>query len=460
MSLQFLVRTTFLGYTLLAWLVTAGFGGLVVYLLWTSAPPARNRRVIRGINADLLASAGAESTSSSEREREGQLQLQPSTDLADFARTSWCKRAIREINEACCPIFDFITETHQKYVETALTREHPNLSPEERECALVDRERWGTMLDAGTGMHSLEWMIARPTSRWTAISGDPHRRSHMLSKFGERVREQDEVIAGNWKDLNFLKGQVFDVVLADYLLGSVDGYAPYYQDRLFPRLRPHVGKVLYVVGAEPLPDIVPRNNIHGNLIVEIAKLRDACSLLAGERPYREYPLDWTLRHMKLAGFNVTNVGFFDTFHDKDFVEIQLDVAAQKLSRFRDDALHATMQNSIQKLRKRVRALKWNIRFGSDYVIAAVPVSPSDSSSPSSSSTATPSSSASASSSSSSSSSTAKAASVDRPVSLYKGEGTPDEEEVRKFVPNYRSEVQEQEEVFPRDDESAHSRNEL
>ena len=95
------------------------------------------------------------------------------------------------------------------------------------------------------------------------------------------------------------KGQVFDVVLADYLLGSIDGFAPYFQvsthnniqrvkekkereakrrrnkieetrenkrrerknhtliffkDKLFERLKPHTKKDLYFVGMEPLPD--------------------------------------------------------------------------------------------------------------------------------------------------------------------------------------------------------------
>lgn len=32
-------------------------------------------------------------------------------------------------------------------------------------------------------------------------------------------------------DENFLKGRVFDTVLADYLIGAIDGFAPYFQVR-------------------------------------------------------------------------------------------------------------------------------------------------------------------------------------------------------------------------------------
>lgn len=52
---------------------------------------------------------------------------------------------------------------------------------------------------------------------------------------------------------------MFDVVIADYLVGSIDAFAPYFQDKIFERLKPHVGKRLYVTGAEPLPDHVEDN---------------------------------------------------------------------------------------------------------------------------------------------------------------------------------------------------------
>ena len=32
---------------------------------------------------------------------------------------------------------------------------------------------WQSVLDAGTGTYSLEWILGLPTTRWTAVSGDP-----------------------------------------------------------------------------------------------------------------------------------------------------------------------------------------------------------------------------------------------------------------------------------------------
>lgn len=37
------------------------------------------------------------------------------------------------------------------------------------------------------------------------------------------------MVIGNWQDENFLKDRVFDTVLADYLVGAIDGFAPYFQ---------------------------------------------------------------------------------------------------------------------------------------------------------------------------------------------------------------------------------------
>ncbi|CAN0558261.1 unnamed protein product, partial [Ectocarpus sp. 8 AP-2014] len=48
-------------------------------------------------------------------------------------------------------------------------------------------------------------------------------------QIGFKVKTPDEIVVGNWRDEKFLEGQVFDTVLADYLVGAIDGFAPYYQ---------------------------------------------------------------------------------------------------------------------------------------------------------------------------------------------------------------------------------------
>jgi hypothetical protein len=96
------------------------------------------------------------------------------------------------------------------------------------------------------------------------------------------MRPGDRVLCGNWTDPILLHGEEYDVVLADYLLGALEGHATYYQDRLSDPLRPLVAGQLYCVGLAPYPDTASH------------PWGDACVLLSGRRTYREYPADWVV----------------------------------------------------------------------------------------------------------------------------------------------------------------------
>ena len=234
---------------------------------------------------------------------------------------------------------------------------------------------WGSVLDAGTGDHSLGWICGLPTRRWTAITGDARRRDRMAERFGTKMRLGDRILSGNWTDPGMLAGEQFDVVLADYLLGAVDGFAPYFQDRLFERLWLHTkpGGRLYTVGLGPYPD--QSDTPGGRLILEIARLRDACILLAGHRCYREYPRDWVIRHLTAAGFTVDDAVSVPILYGARFINGQLNVCLRKLPLFADQALAEQMRSHIEDVRQQALALpslqqKGGIRFGHDYVVSA------------------------------------------------------------------------------------------
>jgi hypothetical protein len=233
---------------------------------------------------------------------------------------------------------------------------------------------WGSVLDAGTGNHSLGWLCSLPTQRWTAITGDNNRQERMTGTFGLRMREEDRLLAGNWTDPGLLAGESFDVVIADYLLGAIDGFAPYFQDQLFVRLRQHVrpGGHLYVVGLGPYPDQADSSG--GRLILEIARLRDACILLAGHRCYREYPREWVIRHLEHAGFTVEDAVSVPILYRERFINGQLNVCLRKLPLLHDAALAEQMGRHIEALREQALALpalqQGGIRFGHDYVVTA------------------------------------------------------------------------------------------
>ena len=95
---------------------------------------------------------------------------------------------------------------------------------------------WGDVLDAGTGVHSLRWLQTLNASSWTAITADNAMKETIESSYYVTRRSQDKVIVGNWMNdaFNDSLGK-FDVILADYLIGAVDGFSPYCQDIIIDR---------------------------------------------------------------------------------------------------------------------------------------------------------------------------------------------------------------------------------
>ncbi len=234
---------------------------------------------------------------------------------------------------------------------------------------------WGSLLDAGTGSHSLAWVCGLSTTRWTAVTGEAWRAKELEREFRGRLRPQDGILTGNWTDPPFLRGETYDVVLADYLLGAVDGFAPYFQDRIFARLKPHVspGGRLYLVGLEPYPG--ETDSPAGRVILEIARLVNACILLAGHRMFREYPLEWVLRHLDASGFAVEDARSFPIVRGPKFVNEQMDVCTRKLRYIADRGLVSELERAIASLRDRALAqcrVEGGLGFGEDYVVHARP----------------------------------------------------------------------------------------
>ena len=162
---------------------------------------------------------------------------------------------------------------------------------------------FGDVLDAGTGSHSLRWMASvlhrdrllesmiregeggrgratgasssdasssssavvvvpspRVTMRsYTAVTADEAMRRRVHDEAVELgVEGMGEIVIGNWVDETLLEGRTYNTILADYLVGAIDGFSPYFQDRAFPRLARHLapGGRMYVIGLQPVPDRV------------------------------------------------------------------------------------------------------------------------------------------------------------------------------------------------------------
>jgi len=181
------------------------------------------------------------------------------------------------------------------------------------------------------------------------------------------------LVRGDWSDPALLLGQVFDTVLADYLLGALDGFAPYFQDQLFGRLHRHVGTRLYVVGVTPI--LGHEGTEQEAWLQRMVRLRDACILLAGRRCYREFPQAWVHRQLDASGFRIADAWALPIVYREAFVNRQLDVATRKLVLVRDQALVQGLTGRIEALREEGLALVGKLdglRCGADYVVVAEP----------------------------------------------------------------------------------------
>lgn len=231
-------------------------------------------------------------------------------------------------------------------------------------------ENWGSVLDAGTGEHSLRWILGQFTSSVTAITGDQQRNQALSKQFHTQLRSNDKVMVGNWLNQSLLETQSFDVVIADYLLGALEGFSPYFQSKLFGRLKPHCKNNLYVIGQEPLPNAFSKG---GELIWQLYRLRDACILLAGHRCYREYPRSWVLENLKHHNYQILDIKVFPMSLGASFVRSQIQVCQSKLRYFQSRILAKEMSIHIETVKKELFhyiETHGSIAFGEDYVIHA------------------------------------------------------------------------------------------
>eukprot|EP00558_Chaetoceros_sp_UNC1202_P002174 CAMPEP_0197255968 /NCGR_PEP_ID=MMETSP1429-20130617/73753_1 /TAXON_ID=49237 /ORGANISM="Chaetoceros sp., Strain UNC1202" /LENGTH=308 /DNA_ID=CAMNT_0042719395 /DNA_START=136 /DNA_END=1062 /DNA_ORIENTATION=- len=276
----------------------------------------------------------------------------------------------------------------------------------ERNQATTGRS-FGRFLDAGTGSHSLRWIasLLLPQSQlrtdtdtqindpsidlsieeYTAVTADESMRGNVLREAQSLgIEDKGSIIIGNWNvegetnsdegDIELCHSEMYDTILADYLVGAMDGFSPYYQDQIFPRLSKHLkpGGRIYVVGLNPIPHHTTGD---ANIFCKVTRLRDACILLAGHRCYREYPVNWIERHLEKAGLKVVSSSQFPIMYSHAAIVRQLNVARSKLLFFPSKALAKEMGEEIDKLEKESKELtdkspNGRLKLGFDYVVSA------------------------------------------------------------------------------------------
>ena len=235
---------------------------------------------------------------------------------------------------------------------------------------------WGNMLDAGTGPNSIRWVSELDTESWTAVTCSVGEAERTRGAITSVQRPQDRIVLGNWADIELLKGEVFDTVLAGYLLGAIEGFSPYFQSYLFTRLRPMTHKSLFVTGLEPYVPTQRPESKSGAVLWNIGRFRDSCQLLSGNMPYREYPAQWVVDNLGQSGFAVREVKHFSIGYKEQFVNAQIDMCTPGLNTLADQKLAQALKERGEMLRSEaleVIKTEGALRHARNYVVFAEPV---------------------------------------------------------------------------------------
>ena len=128
----------------------------------------------------------------------------------------------------------------------------------------------------------------------------------------------------------------------------MDGFTPFMQDTILSELKARCapGALLHVVGLTPIYaqlGAAQYKNLKEaeKVVVDTARLRDACILLAAHRPYREFPASWIIRQLERSGFEVLTPWKSARRHlEARHHKRQLDVARRKPPHFADQSVAA------------------------------------------------------------------------------------------------------------------------
>jgi hypothetical protein len=239
---------------------------------------------------------------------------------------------------------------------------------------------FGKFLDAGTGAHSLRWiatLFEKGMTDFTAITADANMKKTVETEISN-LGVSGNVVMGNWfsetDPLTF--DQKFNAILADYLIGAMDGFSPFKQDLIIPKLAAllNPGGRLYIVGLQPIPDKV--DDPAGNIICRVRQVRDACILLAGHRCYREYPIDWIERQLeRMPDMKVVETARFPILYRHATILRQINVGRSKFPFFPTPELADSMGKVLDGLEKESfeatqKSSNGAITLGFDYVVCA------------------------------------------------------------------------------------------
>jgi hypothetical protein len=269
-------------------------------------------------------------------------------------------------------------------------------------------KRWGHTLDAGSGANSMSWLCGQPTESVVAVTAAKSMRRKMKSKLkypckpvellaeaaksGQRPAGRPNVLlVGNWFGADdsgkppltehpVYTAQKFDTVLAEYLLGALEHFAAFNEQKLMDVLAASVveGGLLLFCGRVPFdypgPAGYKNYSKAEQIVLDTERIRDASMLLSHQREYREFPPWWVVAAIEERGLEVVKQKEFRNVANLEYVTQQLQWAAREAKTVPSPALAADLIKHIDAVQAEADAdeilKREGAAFGGSYCLVA------------------------------------------------------------------------------------------
>jgi len=275
------------------------------------------------------------------------------------------------------------------------------------------------VLDAGTGPGSLSWLCAQPTESVVAVTAARQMATKLKAQLkapckpveliantsanGQQPSRSKQahpntLLVGNWfigesgkrplTEHPVYTAQKFDTVLAEYLLGALEHFAPFTEQKMMDMLVSSMKDdgLLLFCGRTPYPYPGPESyrskySKAKQLVLDAERARDAAMLLAHQREYREFPAWWVREALQQRGLEIARQENFTSRVDLEYVTTQLGWATREARNVAAASLSVELLKHIRELQAAADAEAGLMRtrgvsfggYGSYCIVARKPV---------------------------------------------------------------------------------------
>eukprot|EP01043_Picozoa_sp_COSAG02_P026291 COSAG02_NODE_1510_length_12225_cov_3.918770_7_plen_356_part_00 len=269
--------------------------------------------------------------------------------------------------------------------------------------AVLGHRRWGHVLDAGTGPGSMSWLCAQPTESVIAVTAARNMANRMKTKLKKPCKpvellrnvppppgSPNVLLVGNWfTEQNgkppltqhpMYTARKFDIVLAEYLLGALEHFAAFNEQKMMDLIASsvRVGGLLLFCGRTPFdypgPEAYKNYSRAEQLVLDTERIRDAAMLLSQQREYREFPAWWVAGALKQRGLEIMKQKAFVNKVGIDYVTTQLEWAMREAKKVSAPSFKRDLLKHIESLQvnanAQVELISTGIAFGGSYCFIA------------------------------------------------------------------------------------------